>query len=920
MRRYSVIAAALMVGGVIVPSARFAYAADSGDAAPAKVFDQKLRGKAALAAVQAKGQMAKVASAAGWSESELSRTLSTDDSAGVDETGAVFFVEPEFDPAVAAARSAAIASGPSAAAPEAGRGGDPGVAPASDLIAPALPEAAGAGGDAAASTAPNGGGTAPVAAAPSPGVGEGPYPYSQTFLLNSRPGATKTIYLDFDGYNVTAAGSAWGINYNGPTYDTDGNPGSFSNAEQDAIQSVWQRVAEDYAPFDVNVTTQNPGLAAIDRTNAADLNYGTTVAFVNGPATPCGGGCGGVAYLNVFSAYTGVPFGGSHQFYQPAWVFPAGVPGAKNMAEAASHEAGHNFGLNHDGCTGAVGSCPGAIGYYQGHANWAPIMGVGYYEPVSQWSAGEYLGANNTENDTTKIAGHIPFIPDTSNVSIATATDIGVVTNPTFPLITGSGLINGASPSGDFDYFKFYSPTAKTVTITANPAPTSPNLDLGLTLFNAGGTQLAYNNPTSGQVTGDVASGMGASITIDLPSYGYYYLRVWDEQTDSTGDTGYTYYGSQGTFTVSVATGTPPGDGFWKVPVFRLMDTRPTPIPTGTSVNLTVAGVAGVPANATAVALNVAAVSSTASGHLRVYPAGAPLPTASVLNFNAGKNTPNNVIVKVGAAGQISIYDGGVTSVIVDISGYWVPVDDQNDQYQSVATPTRIYSAALAGGATVTVPVLGLGGVPTQAGLPGNGIIAVVVNVGANNPTSTGHIRVWPSTSAMPNASSNNFVVGDSRINQVITEIGSDGAIKVFNATSGPLTLTVDTVGWFQWGGLAFKPLTPIRPLDTRAPLDLVAPGDFREVQIRGFGGVPNSTDVKAVVLNVASVSSAAAGSIDTGPSGVVAGLPGLLHPAGENVANLTTVPIGADGKIRVRNNSAGSSHIIVDITGYYTN
>ena len=917
MRRYSALAAAIILGGVIVPSVRSAYAADVGDAPPAKMFESKLRGKAALASVQAKGQLAAVAAGAGWSEAELTRTLSTDESAGVDEVGAVFFVEPVFDGAIAATHASPIPSAPSAAAPDAGRASDPGPVPASDLIAPEAAQAP--TGDAASAAGPNSGGSAPKAGAPSPDVAEGPYPYSQTFLLNSRPGSSRTIYLDFNGYNVAAATSAWGT-YNGPAYDTDGFPLTFSNTEQDVIQSVWQRVSEDYAPFDVNVTTQDPGLAAIDRTNAADLNFGTTVAFANGPATPCGGGCGGVAYLNVFSAYPGVPYAQGHQYFQPAWVFPAGVPGAKNMAEAASHEAGHNFSLNHDGCTGAVApSCTGATGYYTGHANWAPIMGVGYYEPVVQWSRGEYAGANNPEDDTAKIAAHTAFIADESNVSIATATDIGVVTSPTIPSISGSGRITGPNPGGDSDFFKFYSPTAKTVTITGLPAPTSPNLDLGLTLFNSAGGQIAYNNPTSGQVTSDLASGMGASITIDLPSYGYYYIRVWDELTDSAGDVGYTFYGSEGTYTVNVATGTPPGDGFWVVPVTRLLDTRPTPIPTGTSLNLTVAGVAGVPANATAVALNVAAVSATATGHLRVYPAGTPLPTASVLNFLAGKNTPNNVIVKVGAAGQISIYDGGVASVIVDISGYWVPLDDQHDQYQPVATPTRIYSAALAGGATVTVPVLGLGGVPTQAGLPGNGIIAVVVNVAANNPTATGHLRVWPSTSAMPNASSNNFVAGDSRMNQVITQIGTDGAIKIFNATSGTLDLSVDTVGWFQWGGLAFKPVDPIRPLDTR-PFDLVAPGDFREVQIRGFGGVPNSTDVKAVVLNVASVSPTASGSIDTGPSGVVAGLPGLLHPAGENVANLTTVPIGADGKIRVRNNSAGSSHILVDITGYFTN
>ena len=45
--------------------------------------------------------------------------------------------------------------------------------------------------------------------------------------------------------------------------DTDGLPGSFSNAEQDTIQSVWQRVAEDYSVFDIDVTTEEPLADAI---------------------------------------------------------------------------------------------------------------------------------------------------------------------------------------------------------------------------------------------------------------------------------------------------------------------------------------------------------------------------------------------------------------------------------------------------------------------------------------------------------------------------------------------------------------------------------------------------------------------------------------------------------------------------------
>src|SRR6476620_5808821 len=74
--------------------------------------------------------------------------------------------------------------------------------------------------------------------------------------LASRPGAPATLYLDFDG-NVERQ---WGAHANvvTPAYDTDGNPASFSAAELAAIREIWSRVAEDYAPFNVNVTTVAP--------------------------------------------------------------------------------------------------------------------------------------------------------------------------------------------------------------------------------------------------------------------------------------------------------------------------------------------------------------------------------------------------------------------------------------------------------------------------------------------------------------------------------------------------------------------------------------------------------------------------------------------------------------------------------------
>ena len=131
---------------------------------------------------------------------------------------------------------------------------------------------------------------------------------AETFHLHSNPGATKTIFLDFTGY--TTSGTYWNSSFNNgndivtAAYDFDGS-GSFSDAELERIQRIWQRVAEDFAPFDVNVTTADPGAEDLRNTGGADTQWGIRVVI--GGNVSWYGSAGGVAYLTSFTWSTDTP-------------------------------------------------------------------------------------------------------------------------------------------------------------------------------------------------------------------------------------------------------------------------------------------------------------------------------------------------------------------------------------------------------------------------------------------------------------------------------------------------------------------------------------------------------------------------------------------------------------------------------------
>ncbi len=337
------------------------------------------------------------------------------------------------------------------------------------------------------------------------------YPLEQTFALHSRPGSKRKIYLDFNGHTTT--GTEWNTLANkstivSPPWDTDGVPGTFSASELSRIQNVWRIVAEDYAPFDVDVTTEEPPADQMTRMPWPfnDDTYGmraviTNTDFATGTAVNCNS-CGGVAFVGGFDE--------TNETHKPAFAFPRAFYSDKDIADTISHEIGHTAGLGHDGTSTA--------GYYDGHnttiaGGWSPIMGAGY-RTVTQFSKGEYPDANNKEDDYQVMHNNgVQFVADDFGNTIAAARSLdGTVLNGT-STYDARGLIE--TPA-DVDVFKFAA-TPGTAIITVAPFEISPNLDIHLEVRDAYGNLLASDNPFDT---------MSASASVYIPTTGTYYVSI----------------------------------------------------------------------------------------------------------------------------------------------------------------------------------------------------------------------------------------------------------------------------------------------------------------------------------------------------------------------------------------------------------
>ena len=333
--------------------------------------------------------------------------------------------------------------------------------------------------------------------------------------LSSLPSAQATIFLDFDGQHVQS--TVW----NG------GNPiECASSGLTDAqIIQVFNRVAEDYRPFNVNITTDSTKFLAAPLTNRIRMIVTTTSNWYPN--------VGGVAYIGSFI------WGDD----SPGFIFSdkLGPFNVKNIAEACTHESGHTLGLSHQSKYSNTCAMISAYndGVGTGEISWAPIMGVGYYKNMTTWNNGPTPSGCTIDQDNLSIitdgTNGFTYRPDDHSDNPAINPTVISIANNAF---SKSGII---STTTDKDAFKIVFTQHGILHVDANPYSVGSgndgaDLDIQLKLLNASYQAIGTYNP---------ATLLNAVIDTTLNAGTYYFLL------DGSGNANTTNYGSLGSYTIS---------------------------------------------------------------------------------------------------------------------------------------------------------------------------------------------------------------------------------------------------------------------------------------------------------------------------------------------------------------------------------
>lgn len=313
---------------------------------------------------------------------------------------------------------------------------------------------------------------------------------AQVPVLSSYPSAPGVIFLDFDGHTVN--GTSW--NSAGPIVC------GASGLDNTAITEIFNRVAEDYRPFAINITTDSTKYLAAPAAKRMRVILTVSSSWY--------GSAGGVAFVNSWQ------WGDD----TPCFVFTQLLGyNVKNISEASAHEAGHTLGLYHQAAYDA--NCVKTSDYHtgvgSGEIGWAPIMGVGYYRNFTLWNNGpNSFGCNNLQSDLDIITAKVPYRTDDHSNVFASSTIANFVSN--------QFNINGVvERNTDVDMIRFIMPATGRFQLDAVPynvgtGNAGSDLDMQVTLYNASQTAISVYNPGT----------LLSSVIDSIINAGTYYLSI----------------------------------------------------------------------------------------------------------------------------------------------------------------------------------------------------------------------------------------------------------------------------------------------------------------------------------------------------------------------------------------------------------
>jgi outer membrane protein assembly factor BamB len=236
-------------------------------------------------------------------------------------------------------------------------------------------------------------------------------------------------------------------------------------------------------------------------------------------------------------------------------------------------------------------------------------------------------------------------------------------------------------------------------------------------------------------------------------------------------------------------------------------------------------------------------------------------------------------------------------------------------QYVPVPPVTVVDNLSLAAGATTTITVTGVGEVPAAAS-----VSAVALNVVANQPAASGHLQLFPAGATRPVDSTLNYQQGRTTAGFEVVPVSPSGQISI--VASGATKLLVRLRGWYTSAaatvtGARFVPVPPSTVVNN---LSLAAGGTttFTATGASGANGIPASSNVKALALNVIANQPTGSGHLQVFPAGSARQVDSTLnYQQGRTTANFEVVPVSGAGQVSVYSTTA--TKVLVRVRGYYT-